>query len=171
MKAAYPGEITLYGGPIFYLTLQTILFVALLAYWEAGSLEVFGVRQRNTKATIAAITLAQNQDIVEDEKHLAQSRDGLSLANLNKTFGSNCAVENVSLGVLPSEKLALLGPNGAGKSTTISLIRGELRPDSTHPSAEVFISGDSLMRAPVAAKNHLGVCPQFDAVIRNLFSS
>jgi ABC-type multidrug transport system ATPase subunit len=45
----------------------------------------------------------------------------------------------------------------------ISLIRGELRPDHTSRS-EIHISGDSLESTPVAAKHHLGVCPQFDAV-------
>jgi ABC-type multidrug transport system ATPase subunit len=105
-----------------------------------------------------------NPDAAEDSSHLSSSNDGLRVLNISKTFGSNKAVNDISFGILPSERFALLGPNGAGKSTTISLIRGELRPDSTHPPGNIFIASDSLMHTPVAARNHLGVCPQFDAV-------
>ena len=72
------------------------------------------------------------------------------------------AAEDVTFGVRKSEKFALLGPNGAGKSTMISLIRGDLKPSDSEGS--IHLGGDSLKHSPVAAKNHLGVCPQFDSV-------
>lgn len=175
--ASYGGSISLYGGPILYLLLQFFLLVAFLIFWESGrSLEAFGIRLGSRRAGAAAETSEKDSDAsseerdiagttnAEEEKYrLSPSNGGLRVQHISKAFGNNQAVENVSFGVLPSEKFALLGPNGAGKSTMISLIRGELRHDHTAAS-EIHISGDSLENTPVAAKQHLGVCPQFDAV-------
>jgi ABC-type multidrug transport system ATPase subunit len=167
-KGSYPGDIGLFGGPILYLVVQIIILVAFLMFWESGrSLEVFGIhigRRDSEYFDERQGSSSRDPGAVDDAAHLSSSNDGLRVLNISKTFGSNKAVNDISFGILPSEKFALLGPNGAGKSTTISLIRGELRPDSTNPPANVFIASDSLMHTPVAARNHLGVCPQFDAV-------
>lgn len=174
--ASYGGGINLYGGPILYLLVQFFLLVAFLIFWESGrSLEAFGIRMGSRKTTGVTKDAekesdagSEERDIIssnaaEDQYRLSPSNGGLRVQHVSKAFGSNQAVDNISFGVLPSEKFALLGPNGAGKSTMISLIRGELRPDHTAGS-EIHISGDSLESTPVAAKQHLGVCPQFDAV-------
>lgn len=171
-RASYPGAISIYGAPILYLTLQFVLFVAFLMFWESGrSLEIFGIRstpdpdkQKKQDKEVEAAAFASHPDAAEDPGRLSSSNAGLRVHNMSRSFGSNLAVDNVTFGVLPSEKFALLGPNGAGKSTMISLIRGDLRADSTHPPGNVFIANDSLTHAPLAAKRHLGVCPQFDAV-------
>ena len=168
VKGSYPGDISLYGAPILYLVVQFLLLVAFLMFWESGrSLEIFGIHigKRDSQNLLEGQGSSRvNPDAAEDASHLASSNDGLRVLNISKTFGSSKAVDDISFGILPSERFALLGPNGAGKSTTISLIRGELRPDSTHPPGNIFIASDNLMHTPVAARNHLGVCPQFDAV-------
>lgn len=56
----------------------------------------------------------------------------------------------------------MLGPNGAGKSTTISLIRGDLQPSLN--GGDVLVEDTSVVRQRAAARSHLGVCPQFDAI-------
>jgi ABC-2 type transport system ATP-binding protein len=43
---------------------------------------------------------------------------------LTKKYGSNTAVDNISLRVETGEVFALLGPNGAGKTTTIEMLEG-----------------------------------------------
>ena len=173
-KAAYPGEMSIYGAPILYLVVQFILLSAFLMYWESGrSLEVFGISRKRRNRTIkngfdpeknttqSSRALA---DAVEDSSRLAPTNSGLRIMEVSKAFGKNLAVNDVTFGILPSEKFALLGPNGAGKSTMISLIRGDINPTHQHNEAsEIVIANDSLMHRPVAAKNHLGVCPQFDA--------
>jgi ATP-binding cassette, subfamily A (ABC1), member 3 len=168
VRGPYPGDIGLFGAPILYLVVQFVLLVAFLIFWESGrSLEIFGIhigKSKSEKLEERSKASKISPDAAEDNAHLSSTNDGLRVLNISKTFGSNKAVDDISFGILPSEKFALLGPNGAGKSTTISLIRGELRPDSTHPPGSVFIASDSLMHTPVAARNHLGVCPQFDAV-------
>lgn len=175
--ASYGGAISLYGGPILYLTVQFFLLVAFLIYWESGrSLEAFGIRLRSRRKAAQAKDTEKDSDTgseereimtsdaTEDSYRLSPSNGGLRVQHISKAFGNNQAVDDISFGVLPSEKFALLGPNGAGKSTMISLIRGELRPDHGGGTSEIHISGDSLESTPVAAKQHLGVCPQFDAV-------
>ena len=105
-----PGAISMYGGPILYLTLQFVVLVIFLVFWESGrSLEVFGIPSRRRQNIVEELSAGNNADAREDEKHLEQSHDGLRLHNITKSFGPNRAVDNVSFGILPSEKMALLG--------------------------------------------------------------
>ena len=48
----------------------------------------------------------------------------LSLSGVTKSFGSETAVDNVSLDVRPGELLTFLGPSGCGKTTTLRTIAG-----------------------------------------------
>lgn len=54
----------------------------------------------------------------------------LELRNINKQYGLNKVLNNVSFHVGKAEILALLGDNGAGKSTTVKTISGVVQPDS-----------------------------------------
>jgi ABC-2 type transport system ATP-binding protein len=66
------------------------------------------------------------------------------------------AVDGVSFSIEKGEVFSLLGPNGAGKSTTISMLSCLLRP--THGDAS--IDGHSILSAPQAVKQAIGVVPQ-----------
>jgi ABC-2 type transport system ATP-binding protein len=57
------------------------------------------------------------------------SQQPLRVEQLEKSFGSRIAVNDLSFTVEAGEVLGLLGPNGAGKTTTISCIAGLERPD------------------------------------------
>ena len=48
----------------------------------------------------------------------------LTLSNVSKFYGSNCAVDNMSLHVEKGEFVSLLGPSGCGKTTTLQMIAG-----------------------------------------------
>src|SRR3974377_1635583 len=54
---------------------------------------------------------------------------GVSLTDIEKSFGAVRAVDDLSLAVEAGDVVALLGPNGAGKTTTISILLGLLRAD------------------------------------------
>jgi simple sugar transport system ATP-binding protein len=54
----------------------------------------------------------------------------LELRNINKQYGLNKVLNNVSFHVGRAEIVALLGDNGAGKSTTVKTISGVVLPDS-----------------------------------------
>jgi ABC-type Mn2+/Zn2+ transport system ATPase subunit len=43
-------------------------------------------------------------------------------------YGRVVAIEDITFGVQPGERIALLGPNGGGKSTLLRVLQGTLRP-------------------------------------------
>ena len=63
----------------------------------------------------------------------------LEMKNINKSFGSNLVLQDVSLELHEGEVLALLGENGAGKSTLIKILGGIYTKDS----GEIFIQGQA----------------------------
>ena len=54
----------------------------------------------------------------------------LELTGLRKVYGSEVAVESLTLDILAGEFLTLLGPSGSGKSTTLMIIAGFVEPTS-----------------------------------------
>jgi len=64
--------------------------------------------------------------------------DIVRLENINKTFGSVVANDNISLRLKKGEILALLGENGSGKSTLMNLLSGIYQPDS----GSIFINNE-----------------------------
>ena len=54
----------------------------------------------------------------------------ISVENLNKTFGSHTALNQVSFDIKKGQTSALVGPNGAGKTTLFSILCGYLTPDT-----------------------------------------
>src|SRR5258708_31900288 len=61
----------------------------------------------------------------------------LSLEKVTKRFGSNVALNNVSLEVHDREFVVLLGPTGAGKTTLLRCVAGLEKMDS----GDVLIGG------------------------------
>ncbi len=74
---------------------------------------------------------------------------------LTKIFGTNNAVDSLSLRVDAGEFFCFLGPNGAGKTTTIKMLTGLL-----HPTRGRALLGDHDIQAePVEAKRLIGYIP------------
>ena len=77
--------------------------------------------------------------------HFAQCRPSgrtvLELEDISKTYGDNVVLENVSLTVRRSDRIAIIGPNGIGKSTLLKIAMGEVEAEAgtlewgyeTHP--------------------------------------
>lgn len=80
----------------------------------------------------------------------------IKITNLNKSFGDVKAVNDLSFEVREGELFAFLGVNGAGKSTTISIMCGQVRPDS----GEVIIGGKNVASEMNKIKNDIGVVYQ-----------
>ena len=159
--ASYPGKITLYGGPILYLILQSIFLFGVLLWWDSGSLWA-RLRRKAYRSPDKEELEPVEDEIAEEVKRVSASPDdGLRVLHLTKAFGSNVAVQDITFGVKRGEVFALLGPNGAGKSTTISMIRGDIQPSMG--SGEVFVEDIPISKRRALARNSLGVCPQVDA--------
>jgi lipooligosaccharide transport system ATP-binding protein len=82
------------------------------------------------------------------------------IANLNKSFGDNQVVKDLSLEIQAGECLGVIGPNGAGKTTTIRMCLGQTGPDSG--TIEAF--GLPIPRQVREAKKRIGVVTQFDSL-------
>lgn len=54
----------------------------------------------------------------------------LSASKINKSFGSDSVLEDVSFSVYTGDKIGILGANGAGKSTLFKILTGEIDCDS-----------------------------------------
>ncbi len=89
----------------------------------------------------------------------------LAITGLQKSYGGELVVNNLSLEIQPGEIFGLLGPNGAGKSTTINMIAGVTRIDQGR--IEVF--GHDNQRDYVTARRLTGVMHQ-EIVIDNFFT-
>ncbi|KAK4134983.1 hypothetical protein BT67DRAFT_378638 [Trichocladium antarcticum] len=176
--SANPGSMLQYGGPILYLIIQAVLLFLVLLWADSGSAGFSLLRRLFSRArgpspdsetpgisdSETALELTHVKSNASAKPHAAadEATDGLRVINLTKTFGATTAVDNVTFSVPHNEIFALLGPNGAGKSTTISVIRGDLAPSAG--SGDVLVEHASVTRHLRAARAHLGVCPQFDAV-------
>ncbi len=83
---------------------------------------------------------------------------------LNKSYGSNRVVDNLSFTVRAGEIFALLGPNGAGKTTTIETLEGYRAPDS----GMVRVLGLDPIRQGRELKPRIGVMLQQDGLYPGL---
>jgi general nucleoside transport system ATP-binding protein len=54
---------------------------------------------------------------------------GISLEHITKRFGAARALDDVSLELLPGERVGLIGENGAGKSSLMNVLYGLYQPD------------------------------------------
>ena len=80
----------------------------------------------------------------------------ISVKNLQKEYGDNIAVRNVSFDVVPGQICAYLGPNGAGKSTTVKILTGVLRPSS----GSAVIADFNVQNDPIEVKRRIGYVPE-----------
>jgi ABC-2 type transport system ATP-binding protein len=90
----------------------------------------------------------------------------LEAQGLTRSFGSQRALDGLTLDVQAGEVLALLGPNGAGKTTTVRLLNGVLKPESG--SAHVlgldpWTQGDDLRRRTGVLTENAGLDERLSA--------
>jgi branched-chain amino acid transport system ATP-binding protein len=87
----------------------------------------------------------------------------LEIRNITRTFGTNRAVDDVTLTIRKGEFLGLIGSNGAGKTTLVNLISGFFPADT---GALVF-DGQDITRHSINGRICAGIARSFQLV--NLF--
>lgn len=65
----------------------------------------------------------------------------LSVSDVNKSYGTDVILENVSFHINQGEKVGIIGINGAGKTTLLNILSGEIKADS----GNVFISKETTL--------------------------
>ena len=88
----------------------------------------------------------------------------LKVSELEKSFGSFKAVDNISFHVNKGDIYGFLGPNGAGKSTTLRMILGLIKPDN----GNIFIKGESILGNKRNYLNSIGALIEIPDFYKNL---
>lgn len=80
----------------------------------------------------------------------------IDVKDITKHFHNICAVDRLSLTIMPGEIFGFLGPNGSGKTTAIRMLCGLLTPDS----GEGQCLGYNIITQSLEIKEHTGYMPQ-----------
>jgi multiple sugar transport system ATP-binding protein len=88
---------------------------------------------------------------------------GLSISNVEKSFGSTQVLKGVSLEIADGEFIALVGPSGCGKSTLLRIIAGLESQD-----AGTISIGEELIDAQRASQRNLAMVFQSYALYPHL---
>lgn len=88
----------------------------------------------------------------------------LEVNNLEKSYKSRKAVNNISFVVKKGEVLGFLGPNGAGKSTTINILSTVLKADK----GSIKFLGKNVNDDLLAVKRNIGIVPQDLAIYEEI---
>nr|UOU03308.1 ATP-binding cassette subfamily A1-like 1 [Brachionus rubens] len=114
--------------------------------------------------------LGKDEDIKNEKIIKSNTNDDfVRLVNLTKIykkwdkyrFKKHVAVNDLCLGINKGECFGLIGVNGAGKTTSFKMITGEI----SMSGGDVFVNDYSVSRQIEKVHQHIGYCPQTDAII------
>lgn len=88
----------------------------------------------------------------------------VTITNVNKKYGKNEVVKNISLEIEKGEIFALLGHNGAGKSTLIKMLTGLIQKSS----GLITINGKEVAPFQKEAKQHFSYLPEIMSLYPHL---
>ena len=85
--------------------------------------------------------------------------------NITKSYGSQKALNDISLEIKQGQITGLLGPNGAGKSTLMKIITGSVIPDE----GIVTVNGTDVVKEPIKIQRSLGYLPEHNPLYLELY--
>ncbi len=89
----------------------------------------------------------------------------IQVSSLQKNYGEQKAVNNISFSVEKGQIVGFLGPNGAGKSTTMKILTGYLRADG----GKAEICGRDVSKDPLFTKANIGYLPESNPLYYDMF--
>ncbi|XP_078349015.1 cholesterol transporter ABCA5-like isoform X2 [Oculina patagonica] len=169
-------------APVVHSILFAVLIYILDQRNVAGTATCTCTRSKNNIQAVRSSSLGRTDSVrspepgdedVRREKEKLLSRNETSIEEpsysviikgLWKRFGSGktakTVVKDLFFGVERGEVFGLLGPNGAGKTTSLNMVTGDLPPTR----GKVYVAGYDMSRQPHEAFQHMGFCPQADAL-------
>jgi ABC-2 type transport system ATP-binding protein len=87
------------------------------------------------------------------------------VVGLQKNYGTQKAVNNISFSIDKGEIVGFLGPNGAGKSTTMKMITGFITSDA----GKALVCGTDVSSDPVAVKKKIGYLPEANPLYLEMY--
>lgn len=80
----------------------------------------------------------------------------ITISRITKVYGTQKALDDVSLSISPGEVVGLLGPNGAGKSTLMKILTCFIPPTT----GEASVCGFDIHEQPLEVKRKVGYLPE-----------
>jgi ABC-2 type transport system ATP-binding protein len=89
----------------------------------------------------------------------------ISVKKITKIYGTQKALDSVSLEIQPGEIVGLLGPNGAGKSTLMKILTCFIPPTS----GEASVCGYDVMEQSIEVRRIVGYLPENNPLYVDLY--
>lgn len=89
----------------------------------------------------------------------------IEIKNLSKVYGTQKALDDVSLSASQGEIVGLLGPNGAGKSTMMKIITCFIPPTA----GKVKVCGYDIFESPMNIRRIIGYLPEQNPLYTDLY--
>lgn len=118
-----------------------------ISYWGQTVTPIISILEASdniVKSFQYAAEAAEIMDTVPKKrgKRLTFERGAINFRNVTVSRGGTVVLDNFNLDIDAKEHIALVGPSGAGKSTILSLLTGQIEPDS----GEVLIDGQDVTK-------------------------
>lgn len=89
----------------------------------------------------------------------------VSVNSVSKLYGSQKALDSVSISINPGEVVGFLGPNGAGKSTMMKIITGYLKPTE----GSVSVCGYDVAEQASEVQKLIGYLPEHNPLYPDMY--
>ncbi|HEY9116133.1 MAG TPA: gliding motility-associated ABC transporter ATP-binding subunit GldA [Bacteroidales bacterium] len=89
----------------------------------------------------------------------------IEIQNISKLYGTQKALDNVSLKIGKGEVVGLLGPNGAGKSTLMKILTSFITPSS----GTALINGLDVQEDSIEIRKHVGYLPENNPLYLDMY--
>jgi len=89
----------------------------------------------------------------------------IEVRELDKYYGSQAALKNVSFSIQDREIVGFLGPNGAGKSTMMKILTGYIPPDKGYAS----INGINVDETSLQLRKQIGYLPEHNPLYHDMY--
>ena len=89
----------------------------------------------------------------------------ITVKNITKTYGTQKALDSVSLEIKPGEVVGLLGPNGAGKSTLMKILTCFIPPTT----GDASVCGFDVIEQSIEVRKKVGYLPENNPLYLDMY--